>query len=439
MIETNSEWDTKNAELAKKPIYVFEIGGQARVYSTHDLTAEGVTNPPADSKPWLKTPRGATQTIDVVQGSSSIGELECEVIDPDGSVRTLVGGTTLEGQTAKLSVGYPGLDWSDFVRLHTYVLYKIVPQAGYTAWMFRSRDRQMALKRTVYTHPENDQALSEANPWVFSGTPAEIVQAMYLFALHRDLADLDIDGIWALDSGAAALYKTVRPFRFQLVEPFEVKQFLETEIYRPCGLYCVIDNLGRITLRAFRPPPGGAQSVYTFDEDNVTTLPTIDRMEILNEIIWKIDDGGREIIYIEADSVSTFGRARQLTIESKGLRTVLGAQWWCQNASRRLFARFAGTPRALRGGAPVFTVEAFLMTLPVWTGDFVTLNHAMVPNLLTGGQGVNSIYEVIDRTPDYMNGRMQYKLLDTGLASVTAAYRWAPDARPFLIGSSPIF
>ncbi|KKM06408.1 hypothetical protein LCGC14_1744250, partial [marine sediment metagenome] len=43
MIETNAAWDMENARLGKQPIYVFEIGGESQVYSTHDLVAEGVS------------------------------------------------------------------------------------------------------------------------------------------------------------------------------------------------------------------------------------------------------------------------------------------------------------------------------------------------------------------------------------------------------------
>jgi hypothetical protein len=46
---------------------------------------------------------------------------------------------------------------------------------------------------------------------------------------------------------------------------------------------------------------------------------------------------------------------------------------------------------------------------------------------------------VIDREPDFSNGRMQYKLLDTGLTGLQAAHKWSPSDRDFIIGTSEVY
>lgn len=446
MITTNAAWDAKNAGLGKKPIYALSIGGLATVYTTHHLAAEGITGALPAYEAWLKTPRGASQSIDVLNGTSSIGELECEVVDITGSVRELVGTEVLEGRSATLLVGYPGIAWPEFVPLHTYRLYKVTPAKDYTSWMFRSRDRQMDAKRTIYRHPENGELIGEDNPWIFGGTPAEIMQAIYLFALERDPEELDRETLLQLDSAAEGLYKVARPFLLRITESVEAKQFLESEVYKAAGLYPVIDNLGRISLRAFRPPAAGPASVFAFTPDNMILLPEIDRMEICNEIIFRIDhdpdsgEYGNELIFIDADSISAYGRSGQHVIESAGLRSNRGAEWFCEEVADRLFRRFAGTPAGLKGGAPVARIEAFYLTLPVWVGDYVTLTHPKMPNLITGELGVTDrLYEVIDREPDYSSGRMKYRLLDTGLTGLAAAHKWAPSDRNFIIGTSEIY
>lgn len=443
MITTNPAWDAKNAALAKMPIYVFTIGGESVVYSTHDLVRTGITGSLPEFRPWLKVPRGSSQTIDVVNGQSSIGELECEVVDRGGAVRQLVGGTALEGRSATLTVGYPGIAYSEFVVLQAYQIYKIVPSRGYGAWLFRSRDQQMDLKRTVRLNPINGAALSEDNPWVLMGTPGEIVQAVYLFALGRDPECLDLAGLAALDSAAEGLHKAARPYRFLLTEATEAKHFLETEIYRTAGLYPVVTHTGRLSLRAPRPPAAGPASVFHFTADNLTVLPAVDRAEIVNEIVFEFDFDGDEcrtkLVYVDGGSISTYGRARQLRIESKGLRTELGAQWFCHETARRMFRRFAGVAE-LKGGATVVNAEAFLLSLPVWVGDYVLVSHPLMPDLSTGALGVEErLYEVIDREPDYARGLMRYKLLDTGLTGRQSAFGWAPCARPFLIGQSEVY
>src|SRR5579864_7756603 len=125
-IPTNSAWNTANNAPAKMPIYAFQIAGQATVYTTHDLARFGVTSRPT-YQPWLVTPKGASQNVDIVQCTSSIGDLQCEVVDVGGAVRTLNGANTLAGSQMTLLVGYPGLDWSQFVVLQSYVIYKVIP------------------------------------------------------------------------------------------------------------------------------------------------------------------------------------------------------------------------------------------------------------------------------------------------------------------------
>jgi hypothetical protein len=204
----------------------------------------------------------------------------------------------------------------------------------------------------------------------------------------------------------------------------------------------VIDNLGRLSLKAFRAPAGGVASAFTFTADNMTVLPGIDRQPIMNEIIFTIDFDGstyqNELVYVDGASVSLYGRAGQLVVQSAGLRTVFGAQWVCEETAARLFTRFAGTPVGLRGGALIANVEAFLMTMPVWAGDYVKVTHPKMPDLLTGALGVTErVYEVVDRTPDFANGRMRYRLLDTGLTGQAAAFQFAPSmGRDFVIGTS---
>lgn len=446
MITTNSNFDAANALLGKSPIYVFSIGGQATVYTTvYSLLGAGITGTLPTNKGYLKTPQGASQTINIQEGTSTIGQLECEVLNINGEILTLVGGTTLEGQTATLKVGYPGMAYTDFVTLHSYRLYKIIPKKDYTSYLFSSRDWQTSVKRTVATHPLNGGALSGANPWILQGTPAEIVQAVILQALQRPVTEIDRTALAALDSAAEGLYKCVRPFLFVITEAFEAKQFLETEIYKPCGLYPVIDNLGRLSLRSFRAPAAAPSSVFTFSQDNCTVLPAIDRQEIVNEILFRIDDDGsgnfgNTLIFVDATSLSAFGRGTQRVIESKGLKSSLGAQWFAEEYANRMFKRFGGDPASLRGGAMILDIEAFLLTLPVWAGDYVALTNALTPDLTSGTLGLTGrLMEVIDREPDYANGKMRYKLLDTGLTGLAAAHLVSSSARDFLIESSEVY
>jgi len=425
-VTTNSAWNTANAALAKIPIYVFLIGGQATVYTSHDLTRMGITGTLPAYEAWLRTPTGATQSIDVQNGTSSIGELECEVIDYGGAIRTLVGTNTLEGQTATLLVGYPGLAYSQFVTLHVYTVYKVIPSPAYTSYLFRSRDVQVDAKATIWNNPTNGFPLAPSNPWILQGTPCEILQAIWLMGLGNPASTIDHAGMAALDAPSEGLYSNARPYLFEMAKPFIAKQFIEDQILKSAGMYPVVLSTGQYSVRPCRAPAAGPSSVFAFTQDNVTVLPELDRAEILNDMLWQFDADDQsnyrtEQLYFDATSISLFQRSNERQVQSDGLRTELGAWWWTQEISQRMFSRFAGTS-ALRGGAPLISVKAFFLTIPVWVGDYVTLSHPLMPNLFTGALGVtNRVFEVIDRSPDYRKGSMGFKLLDTGLTGAAAA------------------
>ncbi|HWE50462.1 MAG TPA: hypothetical protein VG273_11755 [Bryobacteraceae bacterium] len=439
MISTTSAFNTANAKLTKRPIYVFVIGGQTTVYSTHDLTAMGITGAPAFA-PWLKVPSGSTQSIDVQGGTSSIGEMQCEVVDIGGAVRTLVGTTTLEGSSATLLVGYPGTAYSDFAVLNVFTLYKVVPGRDYSSYAFSSRDVQMDAKQTVWSHPINGYPLSVNNPWIIQGTPGEIVIAVLMMGLGFDASRVDVAGILALQADSESFYGSTRPYLFRETAPFQAKDFIENEIMKSAGMYPVVLNTGQYSVRGCRAPGSGPSPVFAFTQDNVTVLPQYDRAPILNDLLWSmdIDSSGSyqtTLLYLDATSISQFQRSNERQVQSSGLRSELGGQTFAQNISQRMFARFAGTT-GLRGGAPKIKLDAFFMSLPVWVGDYVSLSHPKMPDLFTGDLGVsNRIFEVIDRTPDYANGKMQYTLLDTGLTGAAAA----PVIGTALIGSSNIY
>jgi hypothetical protein len=443
VISTTSGWNARNVSPAKMPIYVFSIAGFSTVYASGDLTRWGVTGAPS-YEPWLLTPEGASQTVDVVNGSSSIGNLTVEIVDAGGAIRQLVGQNVLEGSAVTLKVGYPGLAWTDFALLHTYVLRTIVPSDGYNSFIFNCQDPQLLEKHTVYLHPYNGYALSAENPWYLSGTPAEIFQAVCLMGVGMPASAIDRPGLVALDSAAENIFGPVRPFQFTLERAFQAKQFLETEIFKTSGLYQVALPTGALSLRSMRQPAEGPTISYAFTADNLLELPQWDRAPIVNQAIWQFDYDGSKYAntdtFLQATSISQYAQGQQFSASSQGLRTQFGAFAYAQWVSSRLFRRFAGVAPGVEGGAPSLSIQAMLMTLPVWVGDYVSLTHPKMPDVTTGAKGTTRTYEVIERQPDYRSGRMKYKLLDSGLTGLAAASQFgASPARPFLIGTSPLY
>jgi hypothetical protein len=194
-----------------------------------------------------------------------------------------------------------------------------------------------------------------------------------------------------------------------------------------------------------RPPAAGASPVFTFNEDNLVAFPQWDRQPIVNEAVWQFDSDGSSYqnyeTFLQATSISTYGRGNQFSVTSAGLRTELGAFAFSEWVTSRLFRRFSGVAPAIKGGAPLLTLRAMLMTAPVWVGDYVALTHSKMPDITTGDLGVtNRIYEVIDRQPNYAQGQMSYKVLDTGLTGLPAAWQFGAGAeRPCVIGTGTVY
>ncbi len=429
MITSTSAWNTKNAAPAKRPIFMISIAGFSTVYTTHDLVQQGITGTLPAYSPWLKTPTGSSQTIDVQAGTSSIGEISCELVDYGGAVRTFVGTNTLEGCLMTLSVGYPGTAITDFAVLATHRIYKVLPTKDYNGFTLGAKDILMDAKMTVWNHPINGDPLSPANPWILQGTPCEIIQQIWFLGLGYPLSTIDVAFMQQLDDPAEGYYSCCRPFLFEMDRPFTVKDFLETQVYKASGMYPVATPLGQLSVRGYRPFQAGPTPVFAFTQDNCIALPAFDRAPILNDMLWQFDNTGAysdanyktTLLYVDDTSITNFGRSNERQISSSGLRTELGAQWFAQDVSDRMFSRFAGST-GLRGGAPLLNVQSMFMTLPAWVGDYVSVSHPLMPNLFTGALGVTDrIFEVIDRTPAYDSGKMNFKLLDTGLTGAPAA------------------
>src|ERR1039458_3029444 len=75
--------------------------------------------PPVRVLPFLKIPSGQWQSVNELDGSSSIAGLDIEAIDPSNELKYLLTKTDLVGKMAQFKMGFEGMNYSDFVPLHT--------------------------------------------------------------------------------------------------------------------------------------------------------------------------------------------------------------------------------------------------------------------------------------------------------------------------------
>ncbi|MGH9468775.1 MAG: hypothetical protein ACRD1N_00360 [Terriglobia bacterium] len=69
--------------------------------------------------PYLSVPSGASQTVNELDGASSVGAVTLKCIDPAGVLKGLTAQDALIGKMARIKLGFPGQNLGDFTTLHT--------------------------------------------------------------------------------------------------------------------------------------------------------------------------------------------------------------------------------------------------------------------------------------------------------------------------------
>lgn len=79
--------------------------------------------------PYLAIPQGMSQSVNELDGRSSVGAATLKCIDPSGMLKGLTAQDALIGKIATIKMGFPGESLGDFVTLHTAQ----ISQTGWTA------------------------------------------------------------------------------------------------------------------------------------------------------------------------------------------------------------------------------------------------------------------------------------------------------------------
>ena len=414
--------------------------------------------------PCLKVPQGVHQSIQQLQGQSSIGALEIDAIDDGGYMTALGSSGKLVGRRLTLSVGYPGMNSSDFVTIATQEIEGIEVLAAGGGFRLDCQDLNRYAKSQIFAVGDDGSAVSNQHPRTLSANPMDVM----LMVLQNELGlgqpsllepsawkiydpaqwdstfttnptlitpnpYLDVEKVLFYRNGIFAGYL----FDFNFTQPVEAKQFLEFEVFHPLGGYAVILADGRMSPRFFVPPYSFA-GLASLNERNVTALPGVKPNPMINQVTFRMDyDGSQfqtELLFLSSPSLQQFGLAGENIIESKGLKLERGGASLAGITANRIFQRYGGmnpVTGSPRGGAPTIGVTSQFMNLTIEVGDFVYFSHPLLPNLETGTRGIyNRIMEVMDKQPNYTQGNMAYQLLDTGWMGTKALSLIAPQGTP---------
>jgi hypothetical protein len=429
------------------------------------------TDTDPQSLPYLFIPAGQGQRVNELEGQTSIGNFEIESIDPAGVLRGLAAQQNLIGKVARFKMGFPGQPLGDFTPLHTVQ----IVSSGFTSegritftcadvqrfmlsallWMSGgpsswTPDQPVPAPPRGRSFAANAFPTSDRNPRWVQGHPLDI----YLVALQNELGVgqdpslpvsawtiyrpgddatlinpnpyLDVPGILALRDGPFS----GDWFEFKITRPTGGKQWLEDQILKVLGLYTVVRADGRLALKSMKSP-ASLHPVMALNEKNIIGIPEISRLPVVNVLTVRMstDDTDREtaarqyrdeITFVQASSVAQYKQQYQQQVESDGLRPASGGILRAFLLADRVFRRHAF-------GTPQYRLKAFLSTTALELGDFVWLNHPLVPDFATGGIGLtNVICEIVDRQPNYGKASMEFSLLDTRFINLTAPQQVAP-------------
>jgi hypothetical protein len=222
-------------------------------------------------------------------------------------------------------------------------------------------------------------------------------------------------------------------FEFKITQKTEAMQWIQDQILKVLGLYFIVRSNGQLSLKPMKTAWGVSSPVMALNSSNIVGIPSVQRGKIINvlNVRMDVDDAGdqtaamaysNDVVFEQQDSINTYRQLYVQQVEAKGLRVGYGGMLRASLLADRLFRRHAY-------GTPEYTVNTWLSTVPLELGDYLWLSHPLVPDLLSGEMGVNSVIcEVSGRRPDYAHGKVQFTLLDTRFMNLTKPYRIAPAA-----------
>lgn len=438
-----------------------------------------VSGTPAGALPFLQIPDGPTQTIDELQGASTISAMTAKCIDPTGAVKSDVAINNFIGTQALFKLGFlPSTafpcTYSDFVTLHTMQVYE-------TAWdknglvTFTMQD---PLRYQVYqvfffggpafwapgeaTPPQpvgpnyvtNQQPINTQNPLWLQGNPIDIYLAVMqnFIGIGQSTTTQTSWQIYNPVTGAGLI--NPNPFidvptalslkanyfagdwmEFKLTDAEVGKSFVEDQICKPLGLYSIVRSTGQISLKTMKSPPS-TTPIY-ISNAQIIGIPDMKREKPINVVRWRIDATRDNVnnntsaknfdtswVFWNPTSILRYGQQYITQVESKGLRANRGGMQKGSLYSNRVFSRHAfGTPR--------YSFDCSFSFIGVELADYVNITHPAMLDFTTGTLGMRNVMcEVVNRQPHYDKGYMHLEVLDTRFMNLTTP--------PSLIGTGTI-
>ena len=222
-------------------------------------------------------------------------------------------------------------------------------------------------------------------------------------------------------------------FQFLITDVEDIKHLIEEEILKIVNGYPIVKNDGRLSIKLYSPA-FPVDVISNFTDDNIIGIPTLDmRLQsnsgFINVVDFKYDyDVVGDTYYsdkiiVDGDSVTESEENASLQIQSRGLRggMVFEGETLVQRFANMVFNRYGK-------GCPNITLSTLYSESLCEVGDAVTLKSSYIPNSFQRVMnGDPIICEIVNKTIDYVGGKVNFTLRATGFNSKDRWFIISPD------------
>jgi hypothetical protein len=431
MITASTNWQNANAPIARKPRHRIEIAGYSKIFTGPNVEL-------ANEYAWLKDAAWGSLNVSIndLECSSTLGDFTFTVQDRGGALTADQTAAMLEGSLLVVRSGFAGLALADYIPLFSGIVTQTAVVDAGMAYKITAKDASYFLQYLIYVTGDDGYPTSSNHPKSLYGDAVTLMLDVLQNQLGMSSSQLNLAAFNALASGALAGVK----LQFSLTTAPQGLEFLTREFCKPLGVLLFTNGAGLLTPISLIPtaPPTVALAM---DKTNVTDV-SFDVAQPVDELTYEFDYDGSNYGSQLADINAVVPYpGNQVTIESQGVQSVLGGWQLSRRLARALFLR-----HAWRTGMP--TITAFWRAAVVEPGDFVTVSHPEIPDLVAGTMGVtNRLYQALDVTRDLDNDNVQLKLIDANwlaqlLGTGLAGYKicnGATQTAPYVSSSNPSY
>lgn len=231
----------------------------------------------------------------------------------------------------------------------------------------------------------------------------------------------DVDTQRHIDTANQFLIDEVADFEFVITEESDsAKEFIEKELYAPCGAFS-LTRAGRLSVVVTAPPLPN-QTVLSITDQNVlnadkaVTERAVNTRKFYNVISFSYDhdviEGEFLTIekFIDSDALVQIPYREYIDIESKGMRTDRNAQALTDRMTRRTFERYGRAAETIQVKT-TWGIGALLEA-----GDVVLVDDQgalLFPDLATGQRGIPlQLWEVLEKSLDLKTGQATVTLIN---------------------------